>query len=110
MPEKKDKNDLVIIHLDRPRVLRFGHKALKRLTALTGKSMDAFDVENFDFEDLEKVLFCGLLHDARENNETLKLDDMEDLLDQAESYNHILEKMNQAFNVAFGAHAVDEKN
>lgn len=106
-----DKNDVVIINLDRPRVLRFGHKALKRLTAMTGKSLDAFDIENFEFEDLEKVIWCGLLSDAKENNETLKLEDMEDLLDQAESYNEILEKMNLAFNAAFGGTGqVDEKN
>ncbi|WP_066316969.1 hypothetical protein [Bacillus sp. FJAT-29814] len=106
-----DKNDVVIINLDRPRELRFGHKALKKLTAITGKSIDDFDIDNFDFEDLEKVIWCGLLTDARENNETLKLEDMEDLLDQAESYNEILEKMNQAFNVAFGGSGqVDEKN
>jgi hypothetical protein len=104
-----DKNDIVIINLDRPRGLRFGHKALKKLTALTGKSIDDFDIENFDFEDLEKIIWCGLLSDAKEHNETLKLEDMEDILDLA-SYTEIIEKMTLAFNAAFGVFAGDEKN
>jgi hypothetical protein len=40
------------------------------------------DMSDFKFEDIEKVFYCGLLSDAKENNETLKLEDMEDLLDQ----------------------------
>jgi len=94
-------NDVVYIQLDRPRQLRFGHSALKRLTALTGKSMEQID-NGFDLEDLEKVLYAGLLYDARQNGETLLLEQMEELLDQAPSYQHILDKMNEAFTAAFG--------
>ncbi|MCJ8008120.1 hypothetical protein ACFFF5_17795 [Lederbergia wuyishanensis] len=105
-----DKNDLVIINLDRPRVLRFGHKALKTLTALTGMTFDDIDLENFDLETIEKVFYCGLLSDAKENNETLKLEDMEDLLDKANNYGELLEKMTLAFNAAFGQMAEEQKN
>lgn len=107
-----DKNDVVIIELDRPRVLKYGHKALKKLSALTGQSLDNMDMENFHAEDIEKVIYCGLLSDAKEHNENLKLEDMEDLLDQATRYSDILEKMNDAFNAAFGAvsGAEEEKN
>ena len=106
----KDKNDVVIINLDRPRELRFGHKALKRLTAMTGKGIESLDFDNFQMDDIEKVIYCGLLHDAKENNETLKLEDMEDLLDCAPTYSEIIEKMQQAFNAAFGNPEGDEKN
>jgi hypothetical protein len=106
-----DKNDVVIINLDRPRVLRFGHKALKNITAMTGKNIDDFDFADFGLEDIEKIMWYGLSKDAKENNETLKLEDMEDLLDYAESYAEIFEKMNLAFDYAFGGHSqVDEKN
>lgn len=106
-----DKNDVVIINLDRPRVLRFGHKALKKITAMTGKNIDDFDFGDFGLEEVEKVMWYGLLKDAKENNETLKLEDMEDLLDHAVTEAEILEKMNLAFTVAFGGHVeVDEKN
>jgi hypothetical protein len=101
MTKNKEKNTTVILNLDRPRVLRYGHKALKMLGALTGKTLSNMSEEDFDLSELEKVIFCGLLHDAKENNETLKLEEMEDLLDQAENFNDILTAMNDALNIAF---------
>ena len=102
-----DKNDLVIIELDRPRVLRFGHKALKKMTALLGITMDKFEMSELDFADVEKVMYCGLLSDAKENGETLKLEDMEDLLDLAPDYYTIMDKMMAAFNASFGNGEID---
>ncbi|MFS1519679.1 hypothetical protein V1503_24955 [Bacillus sp. SCS-151] len=97
-----DKNDVVMIELDRPRMLWYGHKALKTLTAMTGKDIDAMmSEEEFDLEDFEKIMYCGLLKDAKVNNETLKLEDMEDLLDEA-PYHVIMGKMQEAFQAAFG--------
>lgn len=105
-----DKNDVVLINLDRPRMLWYGHKALKTLSALTGKDVDSLmSSENFDLEELEKLLYCGLLKDAKMNNETLKLEDMEDLLDHA-PFHEIMAKMQEAFSVSFGQFVVDEKN
>jgi hypothetical protein len=98
-----DKPAVVFIQLDRPRMLRYGHKALKTLTALTGKDLDAsMSMENLDLGELEKILYCGLLSDAVAHNEVLKLEDMEDLLDQAPSFSHIVEKMQEAFGSSFG--------
>mgnify|MGYP001354223465 CR=1 FL=1 len=96
-------NDVVIIELDRPRELRYGHKALKKMTAITGVSLDDMDTDKLDLEQIEKIIYCGLLSDARANNETLKLEDMEDLLDQAPHYGHVMEKMQEGFEKAFGS-------
>jgi hypothetical protein len=104
------KNDLVFINLDRPRFLRYGHKALKKLTALTDMDISKMDMSNFQLEDLEKVLYCGLLSDAKEHDETLNLEDMEDLLDQADSFKEIMEKLNESFEKAFGSAKGEEKN
>lgn len=104
------KNDVVFIELDRPRELRYGHKALKKLVSLTGKDIDQIDMENFDMGELEKYIYCGLLSDAKANNETLKLEDMEDLLDQAPSFSHIMERMQEALSISFGSLAVPEGN
>lgn len=102
----KNKNDVVIIQLDRPRELRFGHKALKTLSSLTGRSIEELEPsDGFNPEDIEKVIYCGLLSDAKKNGETLKLEDMEDLLDCAPSYQHIIERMSEAFAAAFGVGA-----
>jgi hypothetical protein len=105
-----NKNDVVIINLDRPRELRFGHKALKKLTAMTGKSIDNFEMDGNNLEEIETIFFCGLFSDAKENNETLTLEDMEDILDHASSYGELLEKMTLALNAAFGTMVEDEKN
>jgi len=99
--ENNDKNTMVVINLDRPRFVRFGHKALKQLGKLTGKRIDEMDENDFDLADLEKVIWCGLQADAKEHGEVLKLEDMEDLLDQAESFGEIMEAMNKALEVSF---------
>lgn len=100
--EKTDKNTLVYINLDRPRFVRFGHKALKQLGALTGKKLEEMDEDDFDLADLEKIMWCGLQADAKEHGEDLKLEDMEDLLDSAESFNDIMQAMNKALEYSFG--------
>lgn len=100
---KNDNNDVVILELDRPRVLRYGHKALKKLLAITGKNIEEIDTENIDLDELEKYLYCGLLSDAAEHGETLTLEQMEDLLDKAPTFTHYVNKMTEALNIAFGS-------
>lgn len=104
-----NNNDVIIIELDRPRELRFGHKALKKLSALTKKSMEEIEGA-FNPDEMEIYLYCGLLVDAEENGEILKLEDMENLLDKARPYSMLLEKMTEAFSVAFRGSASSEGN
>lgn len=99
----RDKNDVVIVELDRPRELRFGHKALKKMAALSGKSFDEMggdEIDLGDLEDIEKIFYYGLERDARENGETLTLEMMEDILDYAPSYAYLVEKLQQAITIA----------
>lgn len=104
-------SDVVIIQLDRPRELRYGHKALKTLVALTGKSLEDIERDGFgDFDTIEKMVYCGLLSDAQKNGESLHLEQMEDLLDQAPSYKAIIDAVQAAFMAAFGAKPGDEGN
>lgn len=105
--ENQNNNDVVIINLDRPRELRYGHKALKRLSAITGKSIEDLEANSFDLEEVEKFLYCGLLSDAQKNGEDLKLDQMEDLLDEAPKFSDIIEAMQKAFSNAFGDFATE---
>lgn len=100
----KDNNDVVIIKLDRPRELRYGHKALKTLVAMTGKTLEEVEQEGFsDLNLVEKFVYCGLLDDAKKRGEDLKLEQMEELLNEAPTYGHIIEKVQNAFMAAFGA-------
>jgi len=105
-----NNNDVVIINLDRPRELRFGHKALKTLCSMLGISFENLEnvANNPGPEVIEKIMYCGLLSDAMKNSETLTLEQMEDLLDYASSYKEIIEKMTQAFMAALGEN--EEKN
>ncbi|OMF35262.1 hypothetical protein BK133_11180 [Paenibacillus sp. FSL H8-0548] len=101
-----NNNDVVWIELDRKRELRFGHKALKRMLALGEASVEELEdgtemsqVEQL--EQIEEILFFGLQKDAKDNDETLTLDMMEDLIDAAD-YDHILEKIEEAFAKGMG--------
>lgn len=96
-----EKNDLVLVQLDRLREVRFGHKSLKMLSLMLGKNLAEFDESQIDLGDIEKVMFCGLIQDAREHGENLELEQMEDLLDLAPSYGDIIKSMNDALNKAF---------
>lgn len=99
----KDNNDVVIIELDRPRELRFGHKALKKLAAYSGKSMDEMGSDDeMDLTELEQIFLYGLERDARDNGETLTLDMMENILDEAPSMAYLVDKMKEAMANAMG--------
>lgn len=100
---KNNNNDTVILHLDRPRELKFTHSALKKAVAMTGKSLEEIENSGFmDFDLIEKITFCAMLKDARDNGETLKAEDMEDLLDHADTWADIVEAVSRAFMYAFG--------
>jgi hypothetical protein len=99
--QKSEKNPEVVVHLDRPRFVRFGHKALKQLGVLTGKKMSNLDENDFDMEDIEKIMYCGLMSDAKEHGEDLKLEDMEEILDSANRFGDIVEAMNKGLELAF---------
>lgn len=101
MKLSKNKNDVVIINLDRPRELRFGHKALKTYQALTGESLESIG-GGFTLEKLEKMIYCGTLKDGQKNGDPLKLENMEDLLDEM-PIQETIEKVTEALNAAFGA-------
>jgi hypothetical protein len=96
-----NNNDVVIIDLDRPRELRFGHKALKTYQAISGKSIEELGQGGFSFEDIERLAYCGLLSDARANGETLTVEQVEDLLDDHDIQDTIT-KVSEALTSAFG--------
>ncbi|SFC52207.1 hypothetical protein [Bacillus sp. UNCCL81] len=105
-------SETVIIKLDKPRNLRFGHKALKQLKAMTGKTLVQIDesITNLDPEEIEIYMYCGLLVDAKSNNEDLTLEKVEDILEHAENYKVIIEKIAEAVSRAFGADGDELKN
>lgn len=102
-------SEVVILNLDRPRELRFGHKALKQLKALTG--LNLLDIErqltegDLDPEVLEKMVYAGLQQDARNHGETLSLEQVEELLDQVPAYIDVVTAVAKAFVIGFAGTA-----
>ncbi|OBZ13336.1 hypothetical protein [Bacillus sp. FJAT-26390] len=104
-------NDVVMITLDTERELRYGHKALKRLAAKTGKSVESLIDGELDMNIMEEIIFYGLESDDKKNHGgKLELKDMEDLLDLAPTPKYYLDKMTQAMTNAFGQQEGAEGN
>lgn len=95
-----NKNDLVVIILDRPREIRLGHKALKMYQSITGKSMEELARGAFNFEQIEIMLYCGMLADAIKNGEKLTIEIVADLLDE-HSIPDTVSKVSIALDYAF---------
>ena len=94
------KTDIVIIELDRPRELRFGHKALKLIKSMLKKSlMDSIKegINGIEPETLEKILYAGLVGE----DDTLTLEKIEDIIDTT-PYSNLLVKMTEAIHKAYG--------
>jgi len=106
---KQNNNDMVLINLDRPRELRFGHKALKTYQALTGTKLEDLGKQGFDFDTIEKLIYCGLLSDSKANGEKLSIEDVEDLLD-LNPIQDTIEKLSEALNNSFGKLQGDSPN
>lgn len=96
----KDNNDLIFIELDRPRKLWCGHKALKTMTAMLGKSISELDMEHFNPDDIEVIMYALMQKDAAEHGEVLDVEGIADLLDNVK-YSDVIKAMAQAIEAAF---------
>ncbi|MGO4185211.1 hypothetical protein AB4Z17_28995 [Paenibacillus sp. TAF43_2] len=97
---KENKNDVVIIKLDRPREMRFGHKALKKMQAMTGLTMEQVVDGDIGYEQFEAIIYCGVLEDSKDDPEPLTIEKMEDLLDSV-SPKYYMKKITEAIIVSF---------
>lgn len=75
-----DKNDTVIIELDKPRELRLGHKAMKRFSALTGCSMQQMQDEIQRYDRMAQLVYVMLSEDEPD----LTPEEVDELIDRAE--------------------------
>lgn len=80
METRPDKNDVVILDLDKPRELRLGHKALKRFSALTGCSMRQMQAETERYDKMALLIYVMLSEDQPD----LTPEAVDDLIDRAE--------------------------
>lgn len=96
-------NDVILLHIGgRNRLVKFGHKALKHYQAISGVNLEDIGKNGFDIETIEQLIYCALLSDAKTHNEVLKLEDMEDWLDEMDEYNEVIDKITLALSKSFG--------
>lgn len=96
---------LTVINLDRPRIMRFDLDELVMLEELTGaKTVEELLQVLNSFSGLRKAAFCALSFDAKENGETLTLDNVGDILRHAEYVDDIVDKVVEAFTNSFRAY------
>ena len=94
-----DENDTVIIELDRPRELKLGHKALKRFSALTGKSLAELEEAVQHYDVMAALIYVMLAVDAEKHGEDLTPEQVDDLLEDVPIYQQ-LQLAGQAINAA----------
>ena len=79
---QQDRNDVVILELDRPRELRLGHKALKRFSSLTNCSMSDMEKEIQHYDKMSCLIWVMVTEDQTAHGEEMmtpeKLDDLLD--------------------------------
>jgi hypothetical protein len=103
MTKNANNHKTVMVMLDRPREVRFGNKGLKMLQEMTGKGIDDIMPDNnISYQEVEVYMYCGLQSDAIKHKETLTLEMMDDLLDQAPVYGEILVALHRALYAAYG--------
>ena len=97
-----DKNDVVLLHLDRPRELRFTVKALKEYSALAEVDMKTMDESFFSLDNQLKAAFVLLKHDAiRCGEKILSQEEVENLLDEHTKPGKLFVALNRALEAAF---------
>lgn len=97
MEPRPDKNDVVILELDKPRTLRLGHKALKRFSALTKCSMADMEQVMLQYDKVTCLVYVML----SEEDPELTPEQVDDLLDMV-PIKTIFEKCSEAIHAALG--------
>ena len=79
---QQERNDVVILELDRPRELRLGHKALKRYSALTQCTMADMEQDIQRYDRMSCLLWVMITEDQIAHGEEMMTpEQLDDLLD-----------------------------
>jgi len=103
MKAENEKNDIVILELDRPRELKFTHKVMKRFCAATGAKMSGIQDAVEDYNNMTRLIYEML----RAEDPELTPEQCDDLLDRI-SIGTILQKGAEAIAAGFGELEVPE--
>lgn len=92
-----EHNDTIVMHLDRPRTLRLGHKALKRFSAMTGTALNDMEETVQRYDNLSTLMYVAL----SEDDPSLTPEQVDDLLD-ARPLREIIVCASKVVEAAFG--------
>ena len=92
MKAENEKNDIVILDLDRPRELKFTHLVMKRYCAATGTKMSQIQDSVEDYENMTLLIYEML----RREDPQLTPEKCDELLDMI-SIGEILQNIEEAF-------------
>lgn len=92
-----ENNDLIIIELDKPRVLKLGHLVMKRFAAATKVPIVDMGTVGTRYDYISEMMYFMLNHD----DPTLSRARVDELLDQVDIA-YIMDKFNEALEAAFG--------
>lgn len=100
----------VVINLDRPRRLRYSMNALVNVEEVLGKPVgqivSEFNEGLFGFKDIRAILWAGLLHE----DPGLTPEQVGDMIDEAESFAYVAQRVGEALQSAFSSVEAEEKN
>lgn len=99
-----NNNDVVVLELDKIRNLRYGSKALKMIEKTFNCKITNMNLDNMGIDEVNKMIFAGLTQE----DSSLTLEQLEELLDKHMTFGEQLTKMTEAFNLAFGIKKVDK--
>lgn len=88
----------VLLNADKPRMLKYGFKALLMLEQM---GIDFNNVEYLTLEDTMKIVYAGLVHEDK----SLTLDDMPEIMEsilENEGMEELGNKMAKAFEISMG--------
>ena len=103
MDANKEKNDIVMIKLDRPRELKFTHKVMKRFCAATGCKLSEIENTVDDYDNMTLLIYEML----RAEDPGLTQEQCDNLLDQV-NLGMILQKGAEAIAAGFGDEELQE--
>ena len=88
-----------LLEMDRQRKLRYGMAAIRLIEQTFNKKISALgNFSEMGIEEINKMIYCGLKAD----DPSLKPEDCLILIDEHYEFSEIMEKMNEAFELAFG--------
>lgn len=97
------KQGFVKVKLDKLRKLKYGFNAFVEMEEALGKPVTDLGKDSVSFKDIRVMLWAGLLHDDPD----ISLEEVGDLVDDADSLSDVAEKITEGIALALGTEEED---